>query len=311
MSDGTRRRIAAAGLALLLATFGGAVHAAAQEPIEERGAGEVEALRQRARTGDAKAQYELGTALMARNDDPALREARDWLRKAMRAGHLEAQNAYAALLMTGSGGSPDAAEGRRLLFDAARRGSVGANVSLSMNYGNGTGGFKRDPRLAFQHMQAAARVDLPENGWTLWRVGMMHLEGVGTPKDAAEAYRWVVRAADKGSIDGMISRAVMLATGEGVAENQVEARSWYERAARSGKNGWAHALRSLGGMLVIGEGGPVDLPRGFGYLLAARAAGDRNAGIVIERLGSRMTPEVERQAQAVAQEWVKALPTRD
>jgi TPR repeat protein len=109
----------------------------------------------------------------------------------------------------------------------------------------------------------------------------------------------------------MISRAVMLATGDGVAENQVEARSWYERAARSGEEGWAHALRGLGGMLVIGEGGPVDLPRGFGYLLAAHAAGDEFAGQLIERFRAQITPEVEGQAVAIAKEWVKAPPTRD
>lgn len=303
--------MAIAGLALLLATFGGIGHAAAQQRLEQRSAADVDSLRQRARGGEAEAQYELGTALMARNDGAALKEARGWLRQAMRGGHLEAQNAYSALLITGSGGPREETEGRRLLLDAARRGSVGANVSLSMNYSNGSGGFDQDPRKAFLHMQAAAQVDKPENGWVLWRLGMMHLEGFGTPKDAAEAYRWVVRAADKGSVDGMISRAVMLATAEGVAENQIEARTWYERAARSGQDGWAHALRGLGGMLILGEGRPADLPRGFGYLLAAHAAGDEFAGKLIERLRDQITPEVEREALPIAQEWVKALPTRD
>jgi TPR repeat protein len=204
------------------------------------------------------------------------------MREAMRAGHVEAQNGLAGLLLKGAGGPREEAEGRRLLQDAARRGSVGANVTLSMLHTDGAGGFERDLRRAFQHMQAAAAVEKPKNGWVLWRLGMVHLQGSGTPRNSQEAYRWVVRAADKGSIDGMISRAVMLATGDGVAENKAEARSWYERAARSGEKGWAHALRSLGGMHVIGEGGPVDLPRGFGYLLVAHTAGDELAGKMIE-----------------------------
>jgi TPR repeat protein len=116
---------------------------------------------------------------------------------------------------------------------------------------------------------------------------------------------------EKGSVDGMISRAVMLATGEGVAEDKVEARSWYERAARSGEQGWAHALRSLGGMHVIGEGGSVDLPRGFGYLLVAHTAGDGLAGKMIENFRAKLTPEVERQATAIAEEWGSLRPNGD
>lgn len=311
MSDRRRRRFVATGLALLLAASTGAADAAAQPPLKERSTGDVDAMRQRARGGEAEAGYELGMALMARSDERSLKEAREVLRASMRSGHVEAQNAYAGLLLNGAGGAREEAEGRRLLLDAARRGSVGAHVTLSMAHMNGDGGFERDARRAFQHMQAAAMIDKPKNGWLLWRLGMMHLEGIGTPKDAAEAYRWVARAAEKGAVEGMISRAVMLATGDGVAKNAPEARDWYGRAARSGERGWEHALRGLGGMLLMGDGGPVDLPRGFGYLLAAHSAGDELAAQLIDMFRSKITPEIETEAVAIAKGWVKARPASD
>ena len=87
-----------------------------------------------------------------------------------------------------------------------------------------------------------------------WRLAMMHLNGIGTPADPEEAYRWVVRASDAGDVGAMISRGVMLAIGQGVAEDDAAARLWYQRAAESRDVNFPHALRALGGMLVLGQG---------------------------------------------------------
>ena len=56
----------------------------------------------------------------------------------------------------------------------------------------------------------------------------------------------------------MISLAVMLAVGQGVAPDPAEARLWYARTAESGS---AHALRALGMMILVGEGGASDHER--------------------------------------------------
>lgn len=296
-----RRRIplAVATSAMVLAPQAPA--ALAQSPAQATPA--PDALRQRAAGGDAAAQFELGIQLMERRDATSLAEARTWLRRAMDAGNVEAQNAYAGLVLRGAGGPRDEREGRRLLADAAARGSTGANITLGMAHLNGTGGYPRDARRAFSFMRAAAASPQSRDGFPQWQLGMMHLNGIGTPRNQQEAYRWVAQAAERGSVDGMISRAVMLATGEGVAADPAAARGWYERAARSRRGNWTHALRGLGGMLVVGQGGPADLPRGFGYLLAAYANGDRAAGEIIQRLRPQITPEIERQALAVATEW--------
>jgi TPR repeat protein len=134
---------------------------------------------------------------------------------------------------------------------------------------------------------------------------MMHLEGIGTPANAAEAYRWVVRASENGGVRGMISRAVMLATGQGVAEDDQAARLWYQRAAESGDVMFAHGLRGLGAMLVSGEGGPADVPRGIAYLRIAQAGRDANAARILESLRDRITPEVDRQAREISRQWMR------
>lgn len=272
-----------------------------------RSAQPTDALRARAERGEAAAQFDIGVELMRSRDQARLAEARRWLRLAMDGGHVEAKNAYGGLLINGVGGPRDVVTGLRLVHEAAAQGSVGANMTLSEAYASGTGSLARDPRRAFAHMQAAAaRAQGRSVGMIQWRLGMMHLQGVGTPVDEREAYRWVARASETGSVDAMISRGVMLATGQGVAKDEVAARTWYERAARSGQQGWAHALRALGGMMVLGQGGQVDLPRGLAYLMIASSGGDERAQVLVQALRARITPAIEREAQAIVRQWPAA-----
>ena len=102
----------------------------------------------------------------------------------------------------------------------------------------------------------------------------------------------------------MISRAVMLATAEGVDEDDAAARSWYRRASESGQDGFAHALRGLGSMLVTGEGGPPDLARGIAYLRIAAAAGDQPAWTLLEQWDDRVTPDVHAEAARLSEAWI-------
>ena len=298
------------GLLLLAAGF-----AVSPQPVlaQQQAEVSIEELRRQAEAGVPEARRELGIALMLRNGTTDLVEARRWLRLASEAGDAEAKNAYAGLLLNGAGGPIDASEGQRLLLEAAAEGSVGANFTLSMALRNGSASFPRDPVRAFTHMEAAARLVTGVGAPRIhWELGMMHLQGIGTPANAEVAYRWVSRAADAGGINGMISRAVMLATGEGVAEDDVAARSWYVRASELDDPLFAHALRGLGSMLVSGEGGERDVSRGIAYLRIAQAGNDENARILLERWRDLITPEVDREAWRIANEWMaEHMPSDD
>lgn len=269
-------------------------------------------LRARAVAGDATAQNDLGGRLMETQDPARLAEARIWFRKASDAGDAEGMNNYATMLLMGLGGPADESAGRQLRDRAAARGSVAANLSIAERYLRGGEGYPLDRARALQLVRTAAEAPSAMAGYAQWRLGMMYLQGVGTSADPAEAYRWVVRASDGGDVHAMISRGVMLATGEGVAEDDAAARIWYQRAAESGDVNFAHGMRGLGAMLVSGEGGPVDLPRGIAYLKIARAANDANAARLLETWRDRITPEIDRQSLEIANRWMaEHLPPGD
>lgn len=264
----------------------------------------LEELRARAQAGDPDAQNSLGGRLVETEREEALVEGRGWFERAAAAGNAEAKNNLASLLMLGAGGPADEPRARRLREEAARGGSVGAHLTLTEAYARGAGGYPRDPARAFEHARAAAAIRSPIQDFAQWRLAMMHLEGVGTPRDPREAYRILVTASENGGVRAMISRAVMLATGEGTAEDDAQARIWYQRAAESRQYGWEHGLRGLGGMLVLGEGGPVELARGIAYLRVAAAAGDETAAGLLEQFAERVTPALNDEAHGIATAWV-------
>ena len=249
---------------------------------------------------DAETQ---GFELLTNGDPADDAEARRLLEIAAAAGRPEAMNALSNMLGLGTGGPVDEGRARVLLAQAADGGSIGAHLTLSDLYLRGGFGFERNPALGYRHaVLAAESTSNPRAAaWAQWNVGMLTLNGVGVPADPRGAYAWVSRAADGGAVPGMLSRAVMLATGQGVDQDQVTAREWYRRAAESGEIGSAHGLRGLGGMLLVGEGGPVEMARGYAYLLLARG-GDEMA----DRIVAAIEPGIDVQTRAAAQMIVTA-----
>lgn len=87
----------------------------------------------RAEAGDAASAFGLGMSYKIGTPDLPKDHplARQWLRKAMDAGHLEAMVQLAELLSWGSGGAKDVAEARRLLEAARDAGSAEAATRLA------------------------------------------------------------------------------------------------------------------------------------------------------------------------------------
>jgi TPR repeat protein len=262
-------------------------------------------LRTRAAAGDVGAQLDLGRRILNPEDPASLTEARILFQRAMQAGNAEAKSNYALMLMMGWGGPADVETGRRLRAEAAAEGSMAANMTLAERYLEGAEGYPRDPALAFRHISLVANSSSPSAPYAQWRLAMMHIQGTGTPTDLPEAWRWVVRASDAGEVNAMVSRGVMLAIGQGVTENDAEARTWYRRAAESRRRGFGDGLRGLGWMLATGEGGPVDLPTGIAYLMIASDAQAQQADDMLGQLRPQITPEVDRQAREIGQRWVE------
>lgn len=58
--------------------------------------------------------------------------------------------------------------------------------------------------------------------------------GVGVPKDKAEAVKWYRKAADQGNADAQYYLGMMYELGSGVAIDLPEALKWYRQAAQLG-----------------------------------------------------------------------------
>lgn len=234
--------------------------------------------------------------------------------RAAEAGSVEAINGQAMVYDLGIGIRVSRKRAAALRAEAAAKGSIGANMTLVAAYDGGYPGYKRDPSKAFQHLRMIAETrpnaSLPsyanakkQSALAKWQLGMRLLNGDGAAVNEREAYRWVASAADEGNISGMISRAVMLAMGQGVTEDDVAARSWYQKALGVNAPGRAHAMRGLGGMLATGEGGPADPVTAYAYLTLAAEGGDALASRMIGLLGDVFTPEVQQSATPVIERW--------
>ena len=278
---------------------------------------ENSSVREKAEMGDPVAQFELayeiysdllseGLSVTDAQASKKLSEACEWARKSGEDnGHAEALNLYAICVQNGYGQRQDSIKALKILETAATIGSVGAKLTLSERYLTGDNLIDVNEKRAFDLVMSAATGDgkYEPDSYAQWKVAMLILDGKGTKQDAELAFQWVKRSSEAGNISAMISRAVMLATGQGVTENDEEARSWYEKVALSGDVNFAHGLRGLGHMIFIGEGGPPDTILGFGYLLMAQSANDENAKKLVDSYQDQLSNEEIDAAFTVAQQW--------
>ena len=63
-------------------------------------------------------------------------------------------------------------------------------------------------------------------------------------------------------------------------------------------------MRSIGMMDVIGQGGPVNMPRGVALLEMAAESGDRNAVILLQQFQPPDTAEFRQSVQQAAEAWM-------
>lgn len=281
-------------------------------------------LTARAEAGDDEAMHELSIAYMSQGD---WAQATNWMRRAAEAGRVEAMGNLAAMLR--EQGQPEEAadwhrralaagsdiarlnEGSYRVFTSTTTDEEWAqalqylrdirNERTALGIANlaeryETAPFRRPDRVRALTQLAAER-NAPA---AQWRYAMMLREGYGGPHDVPQAFEWARRAGEGGDVNGIISTAVMLATGEGVALDPVAAAQWYQRAIDQHQS--AHALRGLSGMYLSGEL-PAEPARGWAYLELAAEAGDRMAPTLMQRFQDQATPQVRAAARLIADAW--------
>src|SRR3984957_20665205 len=124
-------------------------------------------------------------------------------------------------------------DARAAYNDAANRGYVAALYSLA-TLSDYTDADEEEQGRANELLLKAANQEFP---LAMYELGRRYSRGTfGMQRDLAEAYRWMSKAAESGSIPAMEETANALFYGRGVAQNPRRALEWAQRAADSGSD---------------------------------------------------------------------------
>jgi uncharacterized protein len=182
-----------------------------------------------------RAMYELGRAYAANRQMP---EAVAAWRKAADKGSTSAMVELGVLLGTGSGGSKDQAEARRLFERAAEAGNPRGVSNLAALSGDAPS----DPGKTRALLTKAAEANSAE---AQYQLGVMNADGVGGPKDDATARAWFEKAAAQNHAGALERMGAFTEGGRGGPQDSAAAKAYYEKAAALGNESAKAALKRV------------------------------------------------------------------
>jgi len=160
-------------------------------------------LVQKAESGDALAQYNLGRAyLHGKGVTGDYKEAVKWFIKSAEQGNSFGQNAQGVCYRDGLGVSKDEKEAVKWFIKSAEQGNMKAQYNLGRCYQTG-GGVPRNEKEAVKLYTKAAE---QEYAAAQYKLGGCYYKGVGVGKDEKEALKWYTKVSSlqlqkKGSLD--------------------------------------------------------------------------------------------------------------
>ena len=184
-----------------------------------------------------RAMYELGRAYAANRQMP---EAVIAWRKAADKGSTSAMVELGVLLGTGSGGTKDPAEARKLFERAAEAGNPRGVTNLAAL--SGSGGAPSDPGKARALLTKAAEANSAE---AQYQLGIMNADGVGGPKDDVAARAWFEKAAAQNHPGALERMGDFAESGRGGPKDTAAAKAYYEKAAALGNDSAKTALKRV------------------------------------------------------------------
>jgi len=99
-------------------------------------------------------------------------------------------------------------------------------------------------------------------------------EGLGVPKDQADAVKWYRLAAEAGNTDAMVNLGRFYDVGQGVSQSSAEALNWYRKAAEAGSS---RGMHHLGNLYEFGNGVPQSSPEALNWYRKAVDAKNTDA----------------------------------
>jgi uncharacterized protein len=234
----------------------------------------IEAILEKAKAGDAEAQNDLGRHLAISGSRA---EAERWFRCAAEQGLAKAKHNIGVLYLRNDNLPHEAIEwfvaaandgwlpstfvlgkmseekdnldlARRIYLAAAERGHADSQDALSRLYFDRDA--KGDHEPARRWAEAAAKQG---NASAIARLGTIHHEGRGTPRDPKRAAAYFLEAANLGHAGAQLMIGAATHLGIGVPADRIEAAHWLLRSAQQGNEGAQAYLEGKAGMAGLTE----------------------------------------------------------
>ncbi|HKR19510.1 MAG TPA: tetratricopeptide repeat protein [Stellaceae bacterium] len=179
--------------------------------------------------------------------DPA--KLASWLEQRAKTGDAVAEYRLGVLYALGQGVKQDYAHAAQLFKSAANGGVAEAQYNVAVMYSEGMG-VQRDPAQAVTWYEKAAEQG---NANAAFNLGVAYSNGAGVQQNIQEAARWFRRAASAGVINAQFNLGLLYERGEGVPQSLVEAYAWYAAAAVRGDQGAAQRRDHIASALSPGD----------------------------------------------------------
>ncbi len=137
---------------------------------------------------------------------------------------------------------------------------------------------------------------LAEQGdaWGQYNLGVLLVNGQGTPQDYSEAVKWFKLSAEQGYADAQYNLGFANQEGLGTPQNYREAAKWYKISAEQGHTS---AQTNLGLFYHDGLGVPQDYVRAHMWVNISASSGDKETLETRDLVAKSMTSEQIAEAQ--------------
>ncbi len=264
----------------------------------------LNALMERAATGDADAQCGLGrqyeSGLGVSQD---YKQALFWLQKSVEQGDVAAQVELGVVFDK----VEDYAQALIWYRKAAEQGNARAEYNLGLAYQNGEAVPKDIAQAIAWYRKAADKGDMVAQT----NLAVVYDQGLGVPQDYAQAAYWYRKAAELGFAEAQYGLSLLYLQGNGVPKDEAQAAAWLLKAAEQGQ---PFAQFNIGAHYVNGVGVSRDQNEGYFWIFLAytRTTDDglkEHAENSLETLTRVMKKSDIKSAQKRAQAWLNEHPS--
>ena len=192
---------------------------------------DIETTIQKAKQGDASAQFNLGLKYDKGEGVPQdYKQAVYWYTKAAEQGVASAQFNLGFMYAKGEGVPQDYKQAVYWYTKAAEQGVAKAQFNLGFMYAKGEGVPQDYKQAAYWCKKAAEQGDVKAQ----FTLGFLYSKGEGVSQDYKQAVYWYKKAAEQGDASAQLNLGLLYYDGQGVPQNYILAYVWDSLAAAQG-----------------------------------------------------------------------------